>query len=281
MKRFFIYIFLLCGILFSLKASAVVEKRSIAVFTLDVPMSSSSYAIYSNTQNMFASDLVNSLQRYKDINVIDIHTSQKLVENAGLTRKYEKMVKEYKQKYTLDYEKVDDIARAIGADYIAFVYGGFDMEKSFLKWNWKHRCQWIWASPIKSSAKLVINTTLVDVMKHNYILEENLDKDIPMDNFSTPAQSFGENIVPVAQIKKFTKPKAREIAHNIHNAIYPNLKSKYSEKETFVERYIPDGNNQVPIEDYSSTDSSGSPDMTNEVVEIRKQNFKSWIQENL
>ena len=43
--------------------------------------------------------------------------------------------------------------------------------------NWKYRFHWIWASPVKPSAQLNINTTLIDVKKHMYILEENAQKD--------------------------------------------------------------------------------------------------------
>lgn len=289
MRKFLISVLLVCGILFSLEAIAIEERKSVAVFSLDVPVNSSSYAIYSNTQNMFAADLVNSLQSYNDMAVVDIYSSKRVIKSASLDKKYEKMVKEYKQKYVIDYEKMDEIAAALGVDYVALVYGGFDMEKSFLKSNWKYRWQWIWANPVKSSAQLNINTTLVDVKKRTYILEGNLKKDIDMDNFQEPAQSFGENIVPISEIKKFTSDKAPKLAKKIHDAIYPNKKEKVSKKDAFIERFTPNdtfseyGVEQVPANDLidAQSENSSAEASTTSVEEKRKFNYKKWLQERL
>lgn len=274
MKKFLIYLFLICGVFFASKGFAIEEKKSIAIFPLDVPVSSSSYAIYSSSANMFAADLVNALQKYEDTNVVDIYTSKKILASAGMGNQYEKMVKEYKQNYTIDYEKAEKIAAAIGVSHIAFVYGGFDTQKQFLKSNWKYRLQWIWASPIKSSAQLNINTTLVDVKKHSYVLEENAKKDFPMDNFQEPSQSFGENIVPISEIKKFTKPTAQVVAQKIHTQLYPNANEKYSEKNAFIERFIPNGSTENLGDNIPTTS-------TNPVLDARKNNYKRWIEEKL
>ena len=274
MKRLLIYLFLICGILFSLKSFAIEEKRSIAIFPLDTPVSSSSYSIYSNSANMFAADLVNSLQQYKDTNVVDIYTSKKILASSGLGNQYEKMVKEYKQSYTIDYEKAEKIAAALGVSHIAFVYGGFDTQKQFLKSNWKYRFHWIWASPVKPSAQLNINTTLIDVKKHMYILEENAQKDFPIDNFQEPSQSFGENIVPVSEIKKFSKPMAQSIAQKIHAKLYPDENATYAQQDAFIERFIPNGTTENFGDDIPATS-------TNPVLDARKNNYKRWIEEKL
>lgn len=305
MKRFFIYLFLICSMFFSLEAFAIKEKSNIAVFSLDVPTNTSSYAIYSNSQNMFAADLVNSLKKYDDTNVIDIYSSEKAIENANLRSKYQKMIKEYKQKYTIDYEKADEIANALGVNYLVFVYGGFDMEKSFLKPNWKYRWQWIWANPVKSSAQININTTLIDVKNRTYILEENIKKDISMDNFNTPSQGFGENVVPIGEIKNFTKQNAPEIAKKIHNVIYPNPTEKVSEKNIFIDKFTPNfwkdkkatekvtQTETIPTNnEYSQTEQqmpepepmyTESQEQTNQssVLDARKENYKNYIQEKI
>ena len=274
MRRFFTFLFLICGILFSLKAIAIEEKKNIAVFPLDTPVSSSSYSIYSNSANMFAADLVNALQNYRDTDVVDIYTGKKVLASAGMGNQYEKLVKEYKQNYTIDYEKAQKIAATLGVSHIAFVYGGFDTQKQFLKSNWKHRFQWIWASPIKPSAQLNINTTLIDVKNKQYVLEENAKKDFPMDNFQEPSQSFGENIVPISEIKKFTKPTAQSIAQKIHSELYPDENTKYSEKEAFIEKFIPNGSTENFGDNIPMTSS-------NPVLDARKNNYKRWIEEKL
>ena len=290
MKKFLISVLLVCGILFSLKAMAIEERKSVAVFSLDVPVNSSSYAIYSNTQNMFAADLVNSLQSYKDLAVVDIYSTKRVIKSASLENKYERMIKEYKQKYTIDYEKMDEIAAALGVDYVALVYGGFDMEKSFLKSNWKYRFQWIWANPVKSSAQLNINTTLVDVKNRTYVLEGNLKKDIDMDVFQEPSQNFGENIVPISEIKKYTADKAPKLAKKIHDVIYPNKKEKVSKKEAFIERFTPNdtfseyGLEKAPannVENIQLENSSTEISAESSVEDRRKFNYKKWLQERL
>ena len=280
MKKFFIFFSLLVFVLFATKTFAVEEKKGIAVFPLDTPVNSSSYSIYSNSANMFASDLVNSLQKYNDMNVVDISTGENILKSTDLFSLYQKIVKEYKQKYTINYEKADKISQALNVDYIAFVYGGFDTQKSFLKSNWKYRFQWIWANPVTPSAQLNINITLIDVKNHNYVLEENVKKDMSMDNFFNPSQNFGENIVPISQIKKFTKPNAQKIAQKIHSVIYPDINAKYSQKDAFIERFTPNGSfdNFGSSNDFSSTDSSS---LDNSVKNSRKNFYKNWIQEKL
>lgn len=277
--RIFLFLFFLLTILFSTKTFAIEEKKNIAVFPLSVGVNSSSYAIYSKAQDMFAADLVNSLQRYKDTNVIDINTAENILKDANLKKQYEKLIKQYKQRYIIDYDKANEIAAALGVNYIAFIYGGFDSEKSFLKSNWKYRCQWIWANPVKSSAQLNLNTTLIDIKNRKYSLEENVKKDISMDNFYQPSNSFGENIVPISEIKQFTKPNATKIAQKIHAIMYPDKHEKYSQKDAFIEKFIPNGtinnlgdNNQLPAIELNPQNS---------INEARKENYKQWLQENL
>lgn len=274
MKKFLLYLFLICAIIFQPKVDAIEEKKSIAVFPLDTAVSSSSYSIYSAAANMFAADLVNSLQEYDDTTVVDVYSGKKILASCGLGNQYEKLVKEYKKNYTIDYEKAEKIASAIGVSHIAFVYGGFDTQKQFLKTNWKYKFHWIWASPIKSSAQLNINTTLIDVKNHNYVLEENAQKDFPMENFQEPSQSFGENIIPISEIKKFTKPTAEDIAQKIHSELYPDINQKYAEKETFIDKF--------KTNDYTESLGGEQPtEETNPVLKNRKNNYKKWIEENL
>ena len=277
MKRFFIFVFLFFTIIIASKSIAVEEKKSIAVFPLDVPVYSSSYSIYANSANMFAADLVNSLQNYNDVNVIDISTSENIIKAANMRQIYEKMIKEYKQNYTIDYDKTEKIASVLGVDYIVFVSGGFDTQRDFFKSNWKYRCQWIWASPIKPSSLLSINITLIDIKKRNYSLEENIKKDISIDNFSEPSQNFAENFVPISQIKKFTKPQAQKIAQKIHAVIYPDQNAKYSQKDAFIEKY----STNETMDDYTVQTYTQNNNQKNSVIDSRKENYKNWVQEKL
>mgnify|MGYP003292293154 CR=1 FL=1 len=189
---------------------------------------------------MFAADLVNSLQKYKDLDVMDVSNSESILRLAEKTRQYEQLTKQFKQRYIVDYEKAETVARALGVNYLVFIHGGFDTERDFLKSNWKYRCQWIWANPVKSSALLNINITLVDVKNHNIAFQSSIKKDIAMDNFYQPSQNFGENVIPTSQIKKFTLPNSIKIAQQLHSVMYPFLNEKYSQKDAFIDKYIPD-----------------------------------------
>ena len=277
MKRLFIFIFLFFTIIIASKSIAVEEKKSIAVFTLDVPVGSSSYSIYANSANMFSADLVNSLQNYKDVNVMDIATSENIIKATNTKNIYEKMIKEYKHNYTVDYDKAEKISSVLGVDYIVFVSGGFDTQRDFLKSNWKYRCQWIWANPVKPSALLNINIALIDVKNRHYSFEENIKKDISIDNFNEPSQNFAENFVPVAQIKKFTKPNAQKIAQKIHSVIYPDLHEKYSQKDAFIEKFSTNGT----YDNYGTQNYNQNNPQENSVIDSRKENYKNWVQEKL
>lgn len=239
MKRIIIVIFLICGFFVCGSSNAVTEKKSVAVFPLNTSINTSSHAVYSNAQDMFAADLVNSLQKYKDLDVMDVSNSESILRLAEKTRQYEQLTKQFKQRYIVDYEKAETVARALGVNYLVFIHGGFDTERDFLKSNWKYRCQWIWANPVKSSALLNINITLVDVKNHNIAFQSSIKKDIAMDNFYQPSQNFGENVIPTSQIKKFTLPNSIKIAQQLHSVMYPFLNEKYSQKDAFIDKYIP------------------------------------------
>ncbi|MCQ2957555.1 MAG: hypothetical protein MJ180_01485 [Candidatus Gastranaerophilales bacterium] len=280
MKKLILIIFLLCGMFIGLKSFAIEEKKNIAVFPLTNPINASSYAIYSGATDMFSADLVNALHKYSDLNIIDISTSEKIIQVSGLQRDYDKLTRQYKQKYTIDYDKLDKIAQTIGVDYVVFVYGGFDTEKDFLKSNWKFRCQWIWANPVSSSAELNINSTLIDVHNRDYILEDNARKDISMNEFQKPSSGFGENIVPISKIKKFTRPTANLLANKIHSKIYPNKKEKFSQKDAFVDKFTP--NNQEQPNDVNTQEPvNNTPDLNNNVnlnnATVPEENFENNI----
>lgn len=291
MKKIFICLMIICGLFFSLRASAVAEKKAVVVFPLDARVHSASYAMYVNTQDMFAADLVNSLQHYKDLDVIDIRTAEKVMKIAGIEKEYEKLVKEYKQRYIIDYEKVDMIAQALGVNYIVFIRGGFDTEKAFMKPNWKYRCQWIWANPIKSSAQLNINVTLINADAHVYSLEENVKKDIPMDTFQQASTLFAENMVPISNIKSFTKTNADKISQKIHNTIYPIVQKKFSKTNAFIEKFIPNNNNNTGNDiEYYNTNTYNNYNYTPTAPEdainaeqyinsTRRENYKNWVEQ--
>jgi len=281
MKKIIICLVLLFGIIFAQQSFAIEDKKSVAILPLDVPIRSAGYAIFTQTQDMFAAEITNTLQSYKDLDIVDINSSEKIIEAAGLKHSYDKLVKEYKLRYVIDYERLNTIASAIGVDYVVFIHGGFDIEKSFLKSNWKYRCQWIWASPIKSSAQLNVIVTLIDTQKNNIALEEKLTKDIPMENFQEASTVFGENMVPIVQIKKAIKPGATKIAQKIHAIICPLVNQKYSQKNAFVEKFIP--NNEVfNNDDYNNNVMPQNNNYEeNPVNNARKESYKNWVEQQL
>ena len=95
-----------------------------------------------------------------------------------------------------------------------------------------------------------------------------------MDNFQEPSQNFGENIIPISEIKKFTKPTAQAIAQRVHSELYPDTSAQYAEKEAFIERFIPNSTTEnfgdnIPVES------------SNPVLDARKNNYKRWLEERL
>ncbi|MDD3593098.1 MAG: hypothetical protein PHX18_00550 [Candidatus Gastranaerophilales bacterium] len=276
MKKFLTLILLTVITVFAANNAFAAATKNIAVFSLDMPAGGSSYSLYPASVNMFSSDLVNSLNAKQGLKAMDIYTSRQILKLNNLESKYQKMASEYKNNYVIDYKILDEIASSLDVDYVVLVNGGFDTQSSFLKPNIVHKLQWIWAPMATPSAKFELMTTVVDVQNRSYIYEKSLGKDFNINTFQQPAQEFGENIVPVAQIKKYTRPTAQKIASEIYLKIAPQVPDvdvqtqvharelPLSQEQTFESEIPMNNQNQVEIQPSTINDA-------------RKENYKKWI----
>lgn len=273
MKKFLILLMLTATIFLGSNTFAATTKN-IAVFSLDMPTGGSSYSIYPASVNMFSADLVNSFNAMPGLKAMDIYTSKQILKINNLEGKYQKLARDYKSNYVIDYKILDEIASALDVDYVVLVNGGFDTQSSFLKPNIVHSLQWIWAPMVTPSAKFELMTSVIDIENRSSIYEKSLGKDFNIQTFQMPSQEFGENIVPVAQIKKYSQPAAQKTASEIYLKIAPKVPDVAVKTEVHAQ--------ELPLNNKQNYDAPAATNINNQLApstinDARKENYKKWI----
>lgn len=259
-KRLIIFITGFLLVLLNNPCLAITQKK-VAVLPVDIPSSASSYSIYPNTLSMVSGDIGNFLNRDYNIEVIDINKAESLIISVGLYQEYKDLIRLFKDRYVMDYEKLARIGSAIGVKDFIFISGGFDTRQMIMKTSWAARLNLPWASPIKPSYRLDIIVTVIDASSSHTLFEDSFQKDFEMDKFDIPSQYFGENSVPIKELKRFSLGIAPTIAHEADARI----------KSGNSKNYYPINSSK---EGKMTTDGLFNSD---HVINHRKNHYKQWI----
>ena len=302
-KIFLVFVFIFFTVL---QAKALeMTSKSIAVFPVDIPTQGTNYSIYPMTTNLFCADLINELKVYPDFQPMDLSLQDEIIKESGLSKKYKTLITEYKNTRTIDYQKLEEISKVLGTQYIILAHGGYDLQRSAMKPNMFFKLQYIWAPSVTPSTRYDMNLVLVDVKKHRYMLEKSYKHNFKMDDFLMPSQQFGENVSTLAQIKKFSKPITKIYAARVYAVLYPSGKKRFTNKNVQAEKLTINNSNAenesfgqieppianeafVPVNnEYNNygynnsvqkTDISEAPVRSQE--NIRKEYYRNWIEGN-
>ncbi|HBH18430.1 MAG TPA: hypothetical protein DDX14_05750, partial [Cyanobacteria bacterium UBA9579] len=255
-----------------------VEK--LAVFPVDVPVQGTSITLYPNVLQLISSDIVNTLSKSSYLNVIDLSSSESLIESAGLKKKYNKLLYDYKTTYSINNDTSALIAKKMGANKILFVSGGFDIQSQLMDRGLLYKLDIPTGQPLIPHYRLNILLTLLDPESGIIIWEDTYSKNFKASNFPLPSQYFSENVVSTEKIKKFSYELAQKVNLKMENTF---ASSQYTE----VNSNIVSTKDNITTEDIQPTDGPMTKDghfySTNYEYPLSKRmnNYKNWIKQKV
>ena len=190
------------------------ENQTFAVVTVDAKTPGSTGAIYTRALNMVSADITNKINSQKNTKALDDAFIKKTVKYADLTYDYETTLKEYKINYSVNYERLERIAKALNADKIIFVSGGFDVRQYLLKMNHPilSTLELSDAAVIKPSYKFQVFISMIDPYKKIVLWTDSYEKLLKASSFDYPSSDFAENIVPIGEMKNFSEDVSQKVA---------------------------------------------------------------------
>lgn len=268
MKKFFILIFTLCLVVLAPDSSWAINSNRVMVLPVDIPTTGSSFSIYPDTLSLVSADIVNILHKDYQFSVVDINSAEKLIINSGLYDEYKDLMRQYKDRYILNYVSLQKIAKAADVSSVLFVSGGFDTKQLSIRPTIFGFFSIPFGDPITSSYKLNLTTTLVDPLSTMVIWEGKYSGRLKIDGFDVPSQHFSENVVSVSKIKKFS----RKTAPKISKKVYAHLINHKVQPVNII-----DGSNYDLAKDGELT-KDGHLNIDDYVINNRKKEYKTWIE---
>jgi len=251
------------------------QPEKLAIFPVNVPSSGSSLNIFPNTLNLVSTDIANLLSKNHVVSVLDINASEDSIRAMGLIKDYRKLLADFKNTYSIDYDTCALIARKLGVNKILFVSGGFDIQESILKRGRFYNMDIPGASPLAPSYRLNILVSLVDPQSGIIIWENTYGKDFNVSNFPIPSQYFGENIISVKKIKKYSQDLADKVCVKLAEIfVQSEVTSVNSSVVSTSNRVI---NDQLPRDGIMTRDGHSYSTNTDYLLINRKNKFKNWI----
>ena len=241
------------------------EVPPIIIFPVDVQTMGSSYNIYPNTLNLISGDIYNAFAK-KGISVEYPLETDKKINNLLLVSHYNRLLQDFKNYQLVNYQECRLLAQKIGASKVILVSGGYDAQGNILKE--RHLLgyfDWLTYKDFTSTYKLNITVTLIDPYGEKVISEKNFSKEIPADNFASPSQYFGENVVPIKEIKTFSNTIAYRTVFDYKNV---STKSKVTKINTTDGYMTTDGHFNSMLNSFDT------------VIQKKRDNFKTWVMEN-
>jgi len=279
-KAFYIFISLFISLSLQL-ATFASNAHKIAVFPVDVAVYGSSISIYPGSIKMIAGDVFNELWKVSKINHIDNISTIDTLAGTGLDKEYTKFLKNYKSSYTLDYPTLSKIATKLGVNKIILISGGFDTQQVELKRTWGYNCFKSlpgaglagtlipWATDVTPYYQFNVMVALVDTQSGTKLWEKTYSEYFKTNDLGIPTQYFGENVIPVKDLKAFSLKVSNEIAKNITEQIlsdqYTNVNSKI---------ISPDINYR---ESYPAKDGQTYPGSNDYLRENKKNDYIQWF----
>ncbi|MDD3150739.1 MAG: hypothetical protein PHV68_07875, partial [Candidatus Gastranaerophilales bacterium] len=156
----FAIIFVSC--LFLLQ-SAVFANEKIAVFSVNIPATGSSFSVYPNSLNIIANDVINNMNLGNQLRALDFISTEQTINNKGLKNEYIEFLRKYKTTYAIDYDTCSKLGDELGVDKFLLISGGFDAQNMILKRSWLDKLSFPGVNTMKPSYKFLVTALLIDI----------------------------------------------------------------------------------------------------------------------
>lgn len=254
-----------------------VEK--LAIFPVDVAMQGTSVVLYPNTLNLIAGDIANALSKQPYLSVIDLNSAENIIKSQGLQKKYKKLLLEYKNSYTLDYDTLMLISKKLGATKVLLVSGGYDVQKLMMERGILYKLDVPTGKPLVPAYRLNIVLTLIDPVSGIIMWEDTYKKNFKTVDFPLPSQNFSENVISVEKLKKFSYEVASETTLKMANTFKTSAVTEINSNIVTTKENTEQGTN--PTDGITTKDGHSFYDNVDQILNKRINNYKNWVKENI
>lgn len=290
MKKILIFLTFILVFLSFQSASFAEQRAKLAVFKVDEPVYGAGYTIFPDVLSIISGDVVNSLNKEANVNVVDMASAESMLTSAGLYKDYKKFLRDYKSKYIIDYDKLSQFADALGVNQIVFVSGGFDTQEMVLKKGLLNYFSFVPilgfigefmpnAKMVDTSYRLNVSAMLIDPQSGIKNWEKTYSKDFSTDCINIPTQYFGADNTAAIKIKSYSSQLSHKIALNIAdqlmNTEITDVNSTIIKHESAEQVY------KKTTTDGTMTRDGQSSNSDSYLKEQRKKEYVKWVKNTL
>lgn len=255
-----------------------VTHQNIAVIPVDISMTGDIQSIYTQTLGLISEDISNSLNKSGKLSSPHLKYLEDKIKNNKLEPLLNEFLQNYKNRYLVDYKSLQLIAEALEADKILLISGDFDTKQFIMKPNLAYELNVPEVSVLKPSYRIHTSATFIDPKKQIILWEKLFKKDFKVSNFDVPSISFANNIIPVNEIKKFSREISPKIVRNIFYTL-PISRIQAVKSTTISTQGL---TSKSKIKDgVTTTDGHSYSTHTKQLELERKQKYSEWVNENL
>ncbi len=277
-KKLFLFILAFSIYLSSSLANAE-PKPVVAVFTVNSRTQGYVSTIYKNTLNLISAEVANDINKKGGAIAVDNLYFSTNIKDKHLIDDLDQVLTNYKTNYSIDYDKLGRVAKAVNADKVIFVTGGYDMRQYFLKLN--HPVLTTLEIPefgtVRPAYKVEVFVSMIDPQNQTVLWDDNYEKFLNARHFDYPSGDFAENVVPLSEIKNFAKEISGTISSKATISACGNSitsEVNYEGTSTMIDVKKDNFKDEITTKDGHSF--STSPDnMRNRKL----NNYKNWMKE--
>ncbi len=240
MKRFLI---ILLSFIFLQNGAFAIQDNSympsVAIMTdhiLDPPLV---YYNYPASSELFANEFLNELRLRKNLRLISASDVKEVLSLSTLTPQIKSFETQYRLNYIIDFSKLRDFAKILGADNILLVTSNIDPQSYILKgtiWNALNVSGVDVVNPVH---QIVTNVALIDVKNETIIWQNLYRKNLKARDFSIIASSFAPNNQQLKAVSDYSKTLSHQVANSVEEHLcpylyYDSLGNRYNRKSNSI-----------------------------------------------
>ena len=225
MKNLFKILIVLVGIVFMTPA-CFAEQQKVLVLPDCLKFSSTNYYVYPDTSVLFATEVVNELNKSGKVETVSmVELRKKLREDLKLNILAEKTLKEFKYNYNINFVDLKSISAKFGVDKILVITSTTDVQNYFLR-----RTLWDFlnipgASVLDPAYKVSSFAALVDVKNEIILWQQTYSKLLTSVEQRMIPVGFAPAAQQVDKLKLYSKVLTPEIANNVEKQLLPKVQT--------------------------------------------------------
>ncbi len=215
---------------FAMSASAQAElsavksnKRNVVVISDRVEQANLKYLVFPEVSEMIAADVINNLNVQGFVSAPSLSSVRERLGKSDIVRHADKLVRDYRYTYNLDFNALKKVAKSLNADDILIVTGGMDTVSNFLKPTWYFFLNIPGENMVKSEYKLYTHFALIDVQNETVKWQNTYHRQITSPEFALANATYAPDYRQMSKIKKGSEVIARDASYRVECILAPEL----------------------------------------------------------